>query len=76
MALEIVTEYVTGPRLRRESVSQAYTHDVISREELRPIAQSCSEENLRMLFRLMAARTASEVQISDIANDAQQQRTT
>ncbi|MEV3935497.1 DUF4143 domain-containing protein [Glycomyces sp. NPDC049804] len=71
---EVVTSRLTG-RNRRDWF-EAYTHDVISREELRPIAQIRSEENLRMLFRLMAARTASEVQISDIASDAQQQRST
>lgn len=69
---EVVTSRLTG-RDRRDWF-EAYTHDVISREELRPIAQIRSEENLRMLFRLMAARTASEVQISDIASDAQQQQ--
>jgi predicted AAA+ superfamily ATPase len=71
---EIVTEQLTG-RARRDWF-EAYTHDVVSREALRPIAEVRYEGELRRLLRIMAARAAGEVQISDIAADAELARST
>jgi uncharacterized protein len=56
---EVVTEGLVG-RQRRDWF-EAYVHDVVSREALRPIAEVRLEAELRKLLRLLAARTGQEL---------------
>lgn len=65
---EVVTEGLTA-RVRRTWFG-SYTDDVVSREALRPLAEVRLELELRRLLRLLAARTAQELTISDLAGDA------
>lgn len=71
---EIVTQELRG-RSRRNWFD-AYTTDVVSREALRPMAEVRLENELRTVLRLLAARTAGELVISEIAADAQLSRAT
>jgi Predicted ATPase (AAA+ superfamily) len=71
---EVVTENLR-PRARRHWF-EAYVHDVVSREALRPIAEVRLESELRRLLRLVAARTATELVVSDLAADAELARET
>lgn len=65
---EVVTQELRGRR--RRAWFDAYTHDVVSREALRPLADVRLEDELRTVLRLLAARTAGELVISGIAQDA------
>jgi len=65
---EIVTQDLKGRR--RRAWFDAYTHDVVSREALRPLADVRLEDELRTVLRLLAARTAGELVVSGIAQDA------
>lgn len=71
---EIVTEHLSS-RARRLWF-EAYLGDVVSREALRAIAEVRMEDELRRVFRLLAARTAHELVVSDVARDAGIHRTT
>ncbi len=71
---EIVTQQLRGRR--RRSWFDAYTTDVVSREALRPMAEVRLEHELRAVLRLLAARTAGELVISEVAADAQLSRAT
>ncbi len=71
---EVVTQELQG-RSRR-SWFGAYTADVVSREALRPMADVRLENELRAVLRLLAARTAGELVISEVAADAQLSRVT
>lgn len=65
---EVITERLTGRR--RRDWFEAYVNDVVSREALRPLAEVRLESDLRHVLRLLAARTAQELVISDLAADA------
>lgn len=65
---EVVTEQLAGRR--RRDWFDAYISDVVSREALRPLADVRMERELRQVLRLLAARTAGEVVIADLARDA------
>jgi uncharacterized protein len=65
---EVVTEGLTV-RQRRHWFD-AYVHDVVSREALRPLAEVRLEAELRKLLRLLAARTGQELVVSGVAGDA------
>jgi uncharacterized protein len=56
---EVVTEGLTV--LQRRNWFDAYVHDVVSREALRPLAEVRLEAELRKLLRLLAARTGQEL---------------
>ena len=71
---EIVTEGLAGRQ--RRNWFEAYVHDVVSREALRPIAEVRLETELRRLLRLLAARTGQELVVSGIASDAEVGRET
>ncbi|MGH4022259.1 MAG: ATP-binding protein [Pseudonocardiaceae bacterium] len=71
---EVVTERLRGRR--RRDWFEAYVGDVVSREALRPMADVRMESELRRLLRLLAARTAQELVISDVASDAELSRQT
>lgn len=71
---EIVTEGLAG-RQRRDWF-EAYVHDVVSREALRPIAEVRLETELRRLLRLLAARTGQELVVTGLAGDAEVGRET
>jgi uncharacterized protein len=71
---EVVTEGLTG-RQRRDWFD-AYVHDVVSREALRPLAEVRLEAELRKLLRLLAARTGNELIVSGVAGDAEVGRET
>jgi predicted AAA+ superfamily ATPase len=71
---EIVTEGLVGRQ--RRNWFEAYVHDVVSREALRPIAEIRLETELRRLLRLLAARTGQELVVSGIAGDAEVGRET
>jgi hypothetical protein len=66
---EVVTEALAG-RQRRDWF-EAYVHDVVSREALRPIAEIRLEAELRRLLRLLAARTGQELVVTSLAGDAE-----
>lgn len=66
---EVVTEELTG-RQRRDWF-EAYVHDVVSREALRPLTEVRLEAELRRLLRLLAARTGHELIVSGVASDAE-----
>jgi hypothetical protein len=66
---EIVTEGLAGRQ--RRNWFEAYVHDVVSREALRPIAEVRLETELRKLLRLMAARTGQELVVAGLAGDAE-----
>lgn len=71
---EVVTEGLAGRR--RRDWFEAYVHDVVSREALRPISEIRLEGELRRLLRLLAARTGQELVISGVAGDAEISRET
>lgn len=71
---EIVTEGLAGRQ--RRNWFEAYVHDVVSREALRPIAEIRLEAELRRLLRLLAARTGQELVVSGVAGDAEVGRET
>lgn len=71
---EIVSEELSGRR--RRNWFEAYVHDVVSREALRPIAEVRLEAELRRLLRLLAARTGHELVVSGVAGDAEVGRET
>lgn len=71
---EIVTEGLAGRQ--RRNWFEAYVHDVVSREALRPIAEIRLETELRRFLRLLAARTGQELVGSDVASDAEVGRET
>jgi predicted AAA+ superfamily ATPase len=71
---EVVTEGLAGRR--RRDWFEAYVHDVVSREALRPIAEVRLETELRRLLRLLAARTGQELVVTGIAGDAEVGRDT
>lgn len=65
---EVVTERLS--RRQRQQWFGAYVGDVVSREALRPLAEVRLENELRAVLRLLAARTAQELVIADLARDA------
>lgn len=71
---EVVIEGLAGRR--RRDWFEAYVHDVVSREALRPIAEVRLETEWRKLFRLVAARTGQELITTGLAGDAEVSRTT
>ena len=71
---EVVTERL-GAR-QRGRWYDSYVADVVSREALRPIVDVRRELELRRVLRLLAARTSQELVISDLANDAELDRST
>jgi predicted AAA+ superfamily ATPase len=71
---EVVTEDLT--LRQRGRWFEAYVADVVSREALRPIADVRRENELRRVLRLLAARTSQELVVSDLADDAELDRTT
>ena len=71
---EVVTEGLAGRR--RRDWFEAYVHDVVSREALRPIAEVRLEAELRRLLRLLAARTGQELVVTGVAGDAEVGRET
>ncbi len=71
---EVVTQAM--PARQRRSWFDAYVSDVVSREALRPLAEIRLENELRGVLRLLAARTAGELVVSDVASDAQLARET
>jgi predicted AAA+ superfamily ATPase len=71
---EIVTEGLAGRR--RRDWFDAYVHDVVSREALRPLAEVRLEADLQRLLRLLAARTGGELVVTGVAGDAEVARET
>jgi predicted AAA+ superfamily ATPase len=71
---EVVTEGLAGRQ--RRNWFEAYVHDVVSREALRPLAEVRLEAELRRLLRLLAARTGQELIVSGVAGDAEVGRET
>lgn len=71
---EIVVQQLRGRR--RRAWFDAYVHDVVSREALRPLAEVRLEDELRTVLRLLAARSAGELVLSGIAQDAGTARAT
>jgi predicted AAA+ superfamily ATPase len=71
---EVVTEGLDGRR--RRDWFEAYVHDVVSREALRPMVEVRFESELRKILRLLAARTTCELVVSDVAADAEVSRAT
>lgn len=71
---EVVTESLTVRQ--RGRWFDSYIADVVSREALRPVADVRGELELRRVLRLLAARTAQEVVVSDLARDAELDRAT
>jgi hypothetical protein len=71
---EVVTERLSGRR--RRDWFEAYVRDVVSREALRPLAEVRLESELRTMVRLLAARSAQELVITDLATDAGLSRAT
>ena len=65
---EVVTERLSGRR--RRDWFEAYVRDVVSREALRPLVEVRLERELRGMVRLMAARSAQELKIADLAVDS------
>lgn len=65
---EVVAEGLRGRG--RRMWFDAYVHDVVSREALRPLAEVRLEIELRRLLRLLAARTGQELAITELAGDA------
>ena len=71
---EVVTEGIE--RRQRRNWFEAYVHDVVSREAIRPLAEVRLEAELRRLLRLLAARTGQELVVSGVAGDAEVARET
>jgi len=71
---EIVTQGM--PVRQRRAWFDAYVSDVVSREALRPLAEIRLETELRVVLRLLAARTAGELVMSEVASDVQLARET
>ncbi|MGQ0776592.1 MAG: ATP-binding protein [Pseudonocardiales bacterium] len=71
---EVVTEALSARQ--RGRWFDSYVADVVSREALRPLADVRGELELRRILRLLAARTAQELVITDLARDAELDRAT
>ncbi|MBA2281032.1 MAG: DUF4143 domain-containing protein [Actinomycetota bacterium] len=71
---EVVTEAL-APRIRDRWFDN-YVADVVTREALRPLAEVRDEASLRRILRLLAARSAGELVIADVARDADVSRET
>ncbi|MGQ0776514.1 MAG: ATP-binding protein [Pseudonocardiales bacterium] len=71
---EVVTQAMSTRQ--RRTWFDAYVSDVVSREALRPLAEIRLETELRTVLRLLAARTAGELVVSDVASDVQLARET
>jgi len=56
---------------QRRDWFEAYVHDVVSREALRPMVEIRLETELRRLARLVAARSGGEMIVSGLAADAE-----
>ncbi|MGQ0843764.1 MAG: ATP-binding protein [Sporichthyaceae bacterium] len=71
---EVVTESLSTRQ--RGRWFDSYVADVVSREALRPLADVRRELELRRVLRLLAARTAQELVVADLARDAELDRAT
>lgn len=71
---EVVTQAMSARQ--RRTWFDAYVSDVVSRETLRPLAEIRRETELRTVLRLLAARTAGELVVSEVASDVQLARET
>ncbi|MGH3976430.1 MAG: ATP-binding protein [Pseudonocardiaceae bacterium] len=71
---EVVTQAMSVRQ--RRNWFDAYVSDVVSREALRPLVEIRLESELRAVLRLLAARTAGELVISEVASDVQLARET
>ena len=71
---EVVTRRL--PARSRRIWFRSYVGDVVSREALRPIGDVRMERELARLLRLVAARSAQELVIADLARDAELARET
>lgn len=71
---EVVTERLSTRQ--RGRWFDSYVADVVSREALRPVADVRGELVLRRVLRLLAARTAQELIVTDLARDAELDRST
>lgn len=71
---EVVTEHLSARQRRRWFDS--YVGDVVSREALRPLADVRAEVVMRRVLRMLAARTAQELVVTDLARDAELDRST
>jgi uncharacterized protein len=71
---ELVTQQLS--RRQRRNWFEAYVQDVVSREALRPLAEVRLEADLRRLLRLVAARTAQQLVVSHVADEAEINRET
>lgn len=71
---EVVSERLTARQ--RGRWFDSYVADVVSREALRGVADVRGERELRRVLRLLAARTAQELVVSDLARSAELDRTT
>ncbi|MGH3431335.1 MAG: ATP-binding protein [Thermocrispum sp.] len=71
---EVVTEGLNTRQ--RRNWFEAYVHDVVFREALRPLAEVRLEAELRKLLRLLAARTGQELVVAGLAGDAEVGRET
>lgn len=70
----MVTEH---PGIRRRGRwFDSYVADVVSREALRPLADVRRELEMRRVLRLVAARTAQELVVTDLARDTELDRST
>lgn len=71
---EVVTQKLTGRS--RANWFDSYVNDVVSREALRPLADIRLENELRHVLRLLAARAAGELVVTDVAQDSELSRDT
>ncbi|MDN5932095.1 MAG: ATP-binding protein [Pseudonocardia sp.] len=71
---EVVTERLSARQ--RGRWFDSYVADVVSREALRPLADVRGELVMRRVLRLLAARTAQELVVTDLARDAELDRST
>ena len=71
---EVVTEHLSVRQ--RGRWFDSYVADVVSREALRPLADVRGELEMRRVLRLLAARTAQELVVTDLARDAELDRST
>lgn len=71
---EVVTEQLSARQ--RGRWFDSYVADVVSREALRPVADVRGELVMRRVLRLLAARTAQELVVTDLARDAELDRST
>lgn len=71
---EVVAERLSARR--RGRWFDSYVAEVVSREALPPLADVRGELEMRRVLRLLAARTAQELVVSDLARDAELDRST